>query len=244
MRRLSGRHLNELWQVGARHALYREDGRWYHQLVDFPGALFDANGYVIFETDKDYLESPHLQIQQHIHVPGGISTIPGYAVVSESGCLQPFSQKITAAPMRRQHPARRGGEEAVYDSPSQVAINLPEGNEEKRRTLVHTCRIIRDTRVSNCVKRLYAYLCQICGDTIQFSHGQRYAEAHHLRPLGRGHNGPDVIENVICVCPKHHVLLDYGEITLEKNELWLVPEHILNEAYIAYHNTNLVKARG
>jgi hypothetical protein len=36
-KRITGKILNEAWQVGAKHALYREDGKWYHQLRDFPG---------------------------------------------------------------------------------------------------------------------------------------------------------------------------------------------------------------
>lgn len=82
--KISGKYLNVLWNVGAKHALYREDGKWYHQLRNFPGALFDANGYVIFETEKDYLESPYLQIQQDLHVINGISTMPGYIRITES----------------------------------------------------------------------------------------------------------------------------------------------------------------
>ena len=78
MQKLDGKTLNELWHVGAKHSLYREDGKWYHQLRDFPGALFDANGYVIFKTKEEYLASPFLQIQQDLHVPGGISSIPNY----------------------------------------------------------------------------------------------------------------------------------------------------------------------
>lgn len=37
-----------------------------------------------------------------------------------------------------------------------------------------------------------------------------YAEAAHIRALGSPHNGPDVIENVLCLCPNHHVLFDNG----------------------------------
>jgi 5-methylcytosine-specific restriction protein A len=77
-RNINGKYLNELWNVGAKHALYREDGKWYHNLIDFPGALFDINGYIVFKTEQDYLESPYLQIQQDLHVINGISSIQGY----------------------------------------------------------------------------------------------------------------------------------------------------------------------
>jgi glycosidase len=60
-RRTTGRVLNKLWRVDAAHALYLEDGKWYHHLERFPGALFDFNGYVLFRTREDYLNSPYLQ---------------------------------------------------------------------------------------------------------------------------------------------------------------------------------------
>jgi uncharacterized protein with ParB-like and HNH nuclease domain len=75
---VTGDTLNKIWKVGAKHALYRHSGDWYHPLRDFPGALFDANGYVLFQNRDEYLSSPYLQIQNDVHVPGGISQMPGY----------------------------------------------------------------------------------------------------------------------------------------------------------------------
>jgi 5-methylcytosine-specific restriction protein A len=76
--RITGRGLNAQWNVGARHALYREDGEWYHHLREFPGALFDARGYLVFATTSDYESSPYLKHGKALHVPGTISNIPGY----------------------------------------------------------------------------------------------------------------------------------------------------------------------
>jgi len=76
--RLSGRSLNELWGVGARHALYHRDGMWYNNLARFPGALFDPNGYVVFATEQAYRSSRHLRIAQETNVANGISSIPEY----------------------------------------------------------------------------------------------------------------------------------------------------------------------
>jgi hypothetical protein len=55
--RITGRFLREKWEVDVKHALYREDGKWYQPLTSFPGAYFDANGYVLF-TSEDKLEKP------------------------------------------------------------------------------------------------------------------------------------------------------------------------------------------
>jgi hypothetical protein len=83
MKRLSGRLLNEKWGVGALHALYHRPGRWYHLLERFPGALFDQHGYVVFESRDKYQQCSHLQIGQELHVPAGISAIPGYVKVTK-----------------------------------------------------------------------------------------------------------------------------------------------------------------
>jgi 5-methylcytosine-specific restriction protein A len=56
--RVTGRQLNAAWRVAAQHALYRKDGTWYHLLKHFPGALFDAHGYVLFENKSDLMACP------------------------------------------------------------------------------------------------------------------------------------------------------------------------------------------
>ncbi|MEY9108085.1 hypothetical protein ABH999_004281 [Bradyrhizobium yuanmingense] len=97
-------------------------------------------------------------------------------------------------------------------------------------------RIVRDTMISKRVKMLHEHTCQICGHAIELSDGSKYAEAHHIRPLGAEHGGPDIAENILCVCPNHHVELDYGVRPLVKGALRIVPGHRLNDAYIRYHN--------
>ena len=42
-----------------------------------------------------------------------------------------------------------------------------------------------------------------------------YAEGAHLRPVGSPYHGPDAVENVLCLCPNDHVLLDRGAIVLD-----------------------------
>jgi hypothetical protein len=75
---LTGRQVNQEWEVGARHALYHHEGQWYHQLLRFPGALFDCNGYILFETRDVFRNCSYLNITQDVHIPQGIAAIPGY----------------------------------------------------------------------------------------------------------------------------------------------------------------------
>ena len=101
-------------------------------------------------------------------------------------------------------------------------------------TTVH--RIRRDTKIVAQLKKRYGYRCQICGHRIELKDGY-YCEAHHLRPLGQPHNGPDVSENIIIVCPNHHVQLDYGALIINLNELHL--KHTIKGSFIDYHNNEI-----
>lgn len=81
MARKIGQELNARWRVGAAHALYSEKGTWYHLLERFPGALFDAEGYVVFATKRDYETCQQLNRGKELNVRGGISSLPGYVRV-------------------------------------------------------------------------------------------------------------------------------------------------------------------
>jgi len=63
-RALSGRALNKLWNVGAKHALYHREGCWYNNLRHFPAAPFDPNGYVRFESEDSYRTCRHLRVRR------------------------------------------------------------------------------------------------------------------------------------------------------------------------------------
>jgi len=70
------------WGLNVRHALYRATGNWYHRLKKFPGALLDADGYVIFESSQAFEECPQLQVRKQVSAPKGIKAIPSYVYVS------------------------------------------------------------------------------------------------------------------------------------------------------------------
>lgn len=243
-RNLTGKLLNDLWDIGAKHALYREDGTWYHQLTEFPGVLFDSNGYLVFESEKDYRENHHLQIKQDLHIPDGISSVPGYTRVSEENQFQAFSQSLKES--LKQHPTHLDKHQrADFFGEHEIlkATDLPMTQYELSRVLTQVNRIIRDTEISRRVKTLHNFRCQICGHTIDLGNGKSYAEAHHIKPLGNKHNGPDIVENIMCVCPNHHVLLDYGAIPINQVNLRFARGHMFSRAYLEYHNTTIYKNR-
>jgi len=77
-KRITGTILKDRWQIPVRQARYREDGKWYHHLCEFPAALCDENGYVVFESEEAYVECPWLHHAQDLHVDGGIKSMPRY----------------------------------------------------------------------------------------------------------------------------------------------------------------------
>ena len=97
-------------------------------------------------------------------------------------------------------------------------------------------RILRDTQLTNRVKALHNFECQICGHSIILADGSRYAEGHHIQPLGEPHNGPDVMENIICLCPNHHAACDLGAIRLDAAALRKTPGHAVAQRFIEYHD--------
>lgn len=79
----------------------------------------------------------------------------------------------------------------------------------RARRMVTTERVVRDTGTSQRVKRLHDYRCQVCGTALATKRGL-YAEGAHVIPLGKPFDGPDTSDNILCLCPNHHVLLDHG----------------------------------
>ena len=109
-------------------------------------------------------------------------------------------------------------------------------------------RIVRDTNKSKRVKEMHKYQCQICGESLETPIGP-YAEAAHIKPLGRPHSGPDRLENLLCLCPNDHVLFDKGsvhildDLTVVKSggltsKLHTVHDHNIDSTFLRYHREN------
>jgi predicted restriction endonuclease len=140
-----------------------------------------------------------------------------------------------------------------YLHSSPVAIDIEEPN-RPQKVSIETTRIIRDTKITKQLKLLYKNACQICGKVIRLS-DQDYSEAHHVKPLGNHHNGPDTPGNILIVCPNHHVELDYGSIAIDPetnkiihinakdefygSDLIIRAGHNLDPKFLRYHLENI-----
>ena len=88
--------------------------------------------------------------------------------------------------------------------------------------------VYRDRRVAADVIRLHNSECQVCGTFLEMPGGRRYARAVHIRGLSLPHNGPDIAENILCLCPNHCVLFELGSLTI--NDTFEIIDEISNEA--------------
>ena len=123
-------------------------------------------------------------------------------------------------------------------------IELPE------RVKTEIYRVLRDTNLTKKMKQLYNNRCQICGNVIKLKDGKEYSEAHHIKPLGK-HDGPDSADNIIILCPNHHVEFDYGVIAIDpenftvlhknpnnsylRGKIYIHPSHKLNKEFLRFH---------
>ena len=82
------------------------------------------------------------------------------------------------------------------------------------RTSVTSDRQIRNSALAQKLKEEYDFTCQICATRLDSPSGP-YAEAAHIKPLGRPDDGPDVKSNMLCLCPNHHKLMDCGGVVID-----------------------------
>ena len=131
-------------------------------------------------------------------------------------------------------------------TPGQVIREGPAIYSVPARREVRVSRIIRDTAQAQRIKALYRHKCQMCGTRLDCPAGP-YSEAAHIRPLGTPHNGPDTEDNILCLCPNHHVLFDNGAVSIaedlsligETGSLAVSDYHHVNPNYLAYHRDHL-----
>ncbi|MGM9533777.1 MAG: HNH endonuclease [Intestinibacter sp.] len=114
-------------------------------------------------------------------------------------------------------------------------------NEETYRVNQNIKRIIRDTKIIKELKALHDNTCQICSCKIKIDKNKYYSEGHHIKPLGSPHNGPDIKENIIVLCPNCHVKFDNGMIDISKLKISENKYHKIDNQYITYYNEHIKK---
>ena len=144
------------------------------------------------------------------------------------------------------------GNAAVIDPLDQDDIFACDIDETEEKEVVIR-KVLRDSVIVKDLKNIYNDSCQICNKQINLRDSM-YSEAHHLQPLGKKrHNGPDIKENLIILCPNHHAEFDFAAIAL--NPITLIIEHcnpndefigkemilkhFIDNRYLEYHYNNI-----
>lgn len=162
--------------------------------------------------------------------------------VQEVGRRFGYTPRPTIQPIRKQ----RAEAEAIVAAIRLATVVIHEAIDLRApdRVTTTTSRIVRDTELACQIKALHRYECQVCGHTINLPDGSRYAEAHHIQPLGAPHHGLDVGGNIVCVCPNHHAELDLGAITINLAALRHREGHSIEHKYVQYHNCKVYRGSG
>ena len=122
-------------------------------------------------------------------------------------------------------------------------LPLPASPQEAASVSSYTTRVVRDTRAGETVKQLHHHVCQACGTRL-VRPGGAFAEAAHIKPLGRPHNGPDEAANILCLCPNCRLLFDGWAFTVEDDgrlsgaldgKLIETEGHDISRGFLRYH---------
>ena len=134
------------------------------------------------------------------------------------------------------------------------AVIEPELVGPATRQMIQAQRIVRESSLAQSIKIIHDFRCQICGERLESPNGP-YAEAAHIKPLGRPDDGPDISGNLLCVCPKHHKLLDNGGIVVNQDlafvhivsgqiigPLTQNPKHMVGVDFLNWHRERWTQA--
>ena len=74
----SGRQLARQEALDVRKAYYHWEGTFFQSVHEFPVALFDRYGYLVIQTQSEYLRHPKIGGLEKTNIPSGIASFSGY----------------------------------------------------------------------------------------------------------------------------------------------------------------------
>lgn len=104
---------------------------------------------------------------------------------------------------------------------SEIKETLKNDYKKVERVSLTSNRLKRNISLSENIRKLYSYRCQICDVELNSPKGQ-IAVGAHIKGLGSPHHGPDVIENMLCLCPNHHEQFDRYGCSINPNSFEIV----------------------
>jgi HNH endonuclease len=190
-------------------------------------------------TTEAYLDSTSQLIAAEYLDLGGLDRITVPAELDATGAAIVASVATSAADS-----ARTWSDEDAQDT-AMVLRRLQEAQAQ-----------IRNAQHVRELKALYRNACIFCGKqmVIGVDPSKHYSEAAHIKPVGHPHNGPDRKDNMLILCPEHHLQFDRGLLRIDRrmggaliivskipgdplNEktLLLRRPHSLNGDYVLWH---------
>ena len=98
------------------------------------------------------------------------------------------------------------------------------------------------------IKIMYDYKCQVCEKKLDVPSGNPISIGAHIKAVGRPSNGPDVVENMLCLCPNHHAQFDRysfyidpdnfeikGLQLFENKKIFKHQKHNIDSQFLRYH---------
>ena len=102
-----------------------------------------------------------------------------------------------------------------------LSETLPADYVPTERSEATVKKINRNVKLREKIKSMYDYKCQVCGVRLEKPNGA-IAIGAHIKGLGEPHNGPDAIENMLCLCPNHHDQFDALSFYIEPSNKEIV----------------------
>ncbi|MDA1279188.1 MAG: hypothetical protein O3B95_04000 [Chloroflexi bacterium] len=77
-----GRQLAIRERLNVKKAYYHWEGTFFEKVREFPAALFDRFGYVVFDSEQKYLNDPKVFVGKKTNIPSRINTFTEYVKMS------------------------------------------------------------------------------------------------------------------------------------------------------------------
>jgi hypothetical protein len=203
--------------------------------------VIDDELYKLMGTTQQYADSVAPIVADEYLALGGLERVTYLAVLNAAG-VPVVSSPATAAASGVSAAPTWSDEDA-----QDVATVL--------RRLHETQAQIRKAQHVRELKALYSNACMFCRKqtVIGVDPSKHYSEAAHIKPVGQPHNGPDRKDNMLILCPEHHLQFDRGLLRFRKGSSTFVitsripgdplngtnvtirTPHTLNEEYVTWH---------
>tara|TARA_B100000963_G_scaffold282358_1_gene250973 strand:- start:189 stop:1073 length:885 start_codon:yes stop_codon:yes gene_type:complete len=123
-----------------------------------------------------------------------------------------------------------------------------------KRENIKINKIKRDPEIAERVKTIYDFKCQVCGIRLDTPSKRPIAIGAHIKGLGFPHNGPDVIENMLCLCPNHHDQFDKYSFSIDPKDFRIIglkgfenrklkvdKRHKIDKLFLKYQQNDFLK---